>query len=127
MELDEAKLRSVHDGGILHTLESGIQIQRRLKHERIDLEDLAQEEIVRRTDKKNGAKFLPGTTLSRIVEMTCEVLEENNAVLGPNTGYTKVYDRPVGVSRGRHVCGVKVKRSCNGAYAHAFPEDEDRI
>ncbi len=127
MELDEGKLRSVRDGGILHTLESGIQIQRRLKHERIDLDGLTQEEIVRRTDKKNGAKFLPGTTLSRIVAMTCEVLEQNNAALGSNAGYTKVYEKAVGVSRGRRVCAVKVVRSTNGTYAHAYPEDEERL
>ena len=118
---------SVADGGVLYTLESGIQIQRRLKHERIDLDGLTQEEIVRRTDKKNGAKFLPGTTLSRIVELTCEILEENNAALGSNVGYTKIYDRAVGVSRGRRVRAVKVVRSNNGAYAHAYPEDEERL
>jgi hypothetical protein len=127
MELDEGKLRKVQDSDILHTLESGIQIQRRKKHEPIGFDDMTQEEIDRRTDKKNGAKFLPGTTLSRIVEMTCEILMENKAVLGSKDGYTKVYDQAVGVSRGRRVRAVKVVRSNDGLYAHAFPEDEDRI
>jgi hypothetical protein len=127
MELDERKLARVPDGGVLHTTASGINILRRKKHEPIVSDDMPPEELAHRTDKKNGAKFLPGTTLSRIVEMTCEILEENEAALGSNLGYTKVYGEPVGISRGRRVRAVKVVRSTNGAYAHAYPEDEDRI
>jgi len=126
MELDERKLARVPDGGVLYTMASGINILRRKKHEPLD-SDMTPEEIARRTDKKNGAKFLPGTTLSRIVEMTCEILEENEAALGSSLGYTKVYGEPVGISRGQYVRAVKVRRSTNGAYAHAYPEDEDRI
>jgi len=127
MELDERQLARVPDGGVLHTMASGINILRRKKHEPIVLADLTREEIAWRTDKNNGSKFLPGTSLSRIVEMTCEILMENKAVSGTKDGYTKAYDKVVGVSRGEAVRAVKVVRSNNGAYAHAYPEDEDRI
>ena len=127
MEPDESQLRVVRDGRILHTLPNGIQIQRRMKHEPIRLEGLSKREIRRRTDKKHGSKFLPETTLRRIVEITREILEENEAVVGTNQCYDKVYEEAVGISNGRRVRGVRVRRSNQGRLAHAYPEDEKRL
>ena len=73
MELNDADLRAVRDGEVLHELPSGIRIIRRRKHEPVpDLLDLPRDEQVRKTNKVNGSKFLPGTSLRRIVEMTAE-------------------------------------------------------
>jgi len=70
MELDEGLLRAVPDGCVLYTLPNGIKIVRRKKHEPIDAANLSRQDLERLTGKENGAKFLPGTTLARIVEMT---------------------------------------------------------
>ena len=124
MELDEGQLRSVPDGGPLHVLPNGIQIIRRKKHEPIDLEGLDRDELARRTGKLEGSKFLPGTSLGRIVEMTCEILLENGAQVGSNEAYNRVHRDTIGISRGRRVRGLRVRRSGNGKVAHAYPEDE---
>lgn len=127
MELEESQLRRVPDGGVLYTLANGIQILRRKKHEPIHLEGLTEAEQRRRTSKREGSKFLPGTTLRDIVKMTCDILIENGAEPGANTGYNKVYEHPIGISRGRAVTAVRVVRSNNGKIAHAYPEDERRL
>ena len=124
---DDPNLWSVPDGGVLRTLPNGIQILRMRKHEPIETEGMTKEEVASRTDKLSGSKFLPGTSLERIVEITCEVLEGNNALVGSNEGYAKIYGYPIGISRGKLVRGVRVRRSSLGRNAHAFPEDEGRL
>ena len=126
MELDEVQLREVPNAGVLHELSNGIQIIRRRKHEPIDL-PRREKELARQTNKCNGSKFLPETTLTRIVEMTSEVLLENRAEIGSNDCYNKVYDEPIGISAGRRVKGLRVCRSNRGRYAHAYPQDEAGI
>jgi len=88
---------------------------------------MSQAELARRTDKVNGSKFLPGTTLERIVQMTREILEENGAEVGSNDSYGKIYDSAIGISRGVAVRAVRVRRSNRGRYAHAYPDDEKRL
>ena len=127
MDLDEGQLRAVPDGCVLHTLPSGIAIVRRKKHEPIDTMNLSRQELERLTGKEEGAKFLPGTTLARIVEMTIQVLQEKQAQVGENTEYNTVYDQPIGISRGRRVRGLRVVRSQGGRIAHGFPEEEERL
>jgi len=125
--LDEAKLRTVPDGECLYSMPNGIEIVRRRKHEPIDLSRSSPEEVERRTGKIMGSKFLLGTTLKRIVEMTVDVLSENGAQIGDNTEYNTVYERTIGISRGKPVRGFRVLRCCNGKLAHGFPEDEIRL
>jgi len=127
MGIDERPLRGVPDAGVLDMLPNGIRIIRRKKHEPIEMGQLTRNERMRRTDKLEGSKFLPGTSLARIVRMTREVLLENDAKIGSNDGCGKVYDRPIGISRGRPVRGLRVRRSNNGTLAHAYPEDEQRL
>jgi hypothetical protein len=124
MHLDEAQLRAVPDGGVLYTLPNGIAIVRRRKHEGQALSGLSRSAIERQTNEINGAKFLPEINLRRIVEITVEVLLENGAELGSNTSYNRVYQTPVGISRGRPVRGLWVVRSQNGRLAHGYPVDE---
>jgi hypothetical protein len=127
MDLDEEALRAVPDGGTLLRLPNGIEIVRRLKHEPIEMEGPAREELADRTNKFNGSKFLPGTTLREIVGMTAEVLRENGAGIGSNAGYNTVYDKPIGIADGKQVRGLRVLRSGNGRYAHAFPANEEEL
>lgn len=127
MELDDGLLRAVPDGCVLYTLPNGIRIVRRKKHEPIDLANLSKKDLERLTNNKNGAKFLQGTTLARIVEMATEVLQKNQAQVGKNTEYNTVYEKPIGISRGRRVRGLRVVRSQEGRIAHGFPEEEDRL
>jgi hypothetical protein len=48
MDLDEARLRMVPDGGIMFVLDNGIAIQRRRKHEPIPgMDDLGKEDLER--------------------------------------------------------------------------------
>lgn len=126
MELEEGHLRSIPDGGVLHELPNGIRIVRRRKHEPkpIEVNGLSGADLVRRTDRRAGSKFLPETSLSDIVKMTCEVLIENGAIVGTNIGYNKTYEHPIGYSKGRPVKGLHVTRSNSGKLAHAYPIDE---
>jgi hypothetical protein len=119
MQLDESQLRGVHDGGELCKLPSGIIITRRRKHEPIKIEGLNKEDLERLTSKEKGSKFLPGTTLRQIVEMTARVLQDKGATKDLKTTYNVVHDRPVGISRGKWVRGMCVV--LKGRYAHAFP------
>ena len=124
---EESQLRAAPDGGVLVLLRSGIRVVRRRKHEPIPIEGLSEQELASRTDHRNGSKFLPGTTLARIVEMTAAILVENNAAVGCNDGYGKIYEEPIGISKGRRVRGVRVVRSAHGQYAHAYPADEREL
>jgi hypothetical protein len=119
MQLDEGQLRRVPYGGDLYRLPSGIVISRQRKHEPIDIAGLSVEDLKRKTSKEKGSKFLPGTTLSQIVEMTATVLEDEGATKGLKTAYNIVYDKPIGISRGKRVKGMRVVVS--GRYAHAYP------
>ena len=127
MELDVGLLLAVPVGCVLYTLPNGIKIVRRKKHEPIDTANLSKQDLERQTGKENGAKFLPGTTLARIVEMTAEILQKNQAQVGKNTEYNIVYEKPIGISRGRLVRRLRVVRSQEGKIAHGFPEEEDRL
>jgi hypothetical protein len=128
MELEERRLRSVGDGRVLHTLPNGIHILRRKKHEPIDLAGWSQEKVVNRTGKVMGSKFLPGTTLQRIVALAAEIIQENGVQPGtPDGRYAKIYGEPVGISQGRKVRAVRVVTSCHSTEAHAYPEDEQRL
>jgi len=69
-----------------------------------------------------GSKFLPGIGLTRIVEMTAEVLAKNGAVPGGSFRYNEVFEEPIGISGGKRVCGLCVR--LNGRHAHAYPVDE---
>ena len=106
---------------------NGIKILRRKKHEPIDMAQLTKGEQERQTDKRNGSKFLPETSLKRIVEMTCQVLIEKGAEVGANIPYNKVFDHPIGYSNGCPVKGLRVSRSNKGRLAHAYPVDERRL
>jgi len=119
MELDERRLRAVRDGEPLHVLENGIVIVRRVKHEPKDFTGLSKAEVERQTNKTNGSKFLPGTTLAQIVTMTADVLRENQAVCGTTKVYNKTCGKPIGISRGREVRCLRVQ--VNGRWAHGFP------
>jgi len=123
MQLDESQLRRVSDGAELCRLQSGIIISRRHKHEPIEIAGLSEEDLKRRTSKENGSKFLPGTTLCQIVEMTAKVLGDDGATIGLKTTYNVVYDRPIGISRGRRVRGIRVALA--SGYAHAFPIESE--
>lgn len=112
---------------MLCTLPNGIQILRRRKHEPIDIGVLTDEELARLTNKANGSKFLPGTSLKRIVEITSEILAENGAEVGTSECYHKVFDEPMGISNGKIVRAVRVRRSNAGRTAHAYPEGEERL
>jgi hypothetical protein len=129
MEPDESQLRAVPEAGVLSILPNGIAIVRRRKHEPISLEGLSRDEIVRRTNKQSGSKFLPGTSLARIVEITREILEESNVQPGDQDGghYAKIYDEPIGISNGRQVRAARVRTRDGCRRAHAYPEDERRV
>jgi hypothetical protein len=128
MELDEGQLRSVPEGGVLFTLPNGISILRRTKHEPINLAGLSPAQVKLRTDKTNGSKFLRGTGLARIVEITREILEENGVQPGHANGrYAKMCYSPVGISNGRRVKAVRVVTACGSTQAHAYPEDKRRV
>ena len=124
MELDAAILRATPDGCTLVTLPSGIEIIRRKKHEPIMLEGLSAAEIAKRTDKRNGAKFLPGTTLRQIVEMTAQVLEQNQARPDSNTSYVGRLPQPIGLCCGHPTSCIRVLRSNRGRLAHGHPVEE---
>jgi len=122
MELDESRLRSVGEARTLYRLGNGIEIVRRKKHEPLDSEDLKRDVLERKTDSRSGSKFLSGTPLKQIVEMTAEILLENEARVGSNKFYNKVYPRPIGISRGEKVCAIRVE--LKGRWAHGYPVDE---
>jgi hypothetical protein len=128
MARSNADLRAVPEGGVLFTLPNGIRILRRRKHEPVtNLLGLSRAALTRLTGKMNGSKFLPGTTLDRIVEMTTEVLLENQAAPGSNTSYNKVFAEPIGISAGRLVRALRIQRSWNGTVAHGYPVNENDL
>ena len=128
MERSDADLRAVPEGGVLRTLPNGIRIIRRRKHEPgANLLELSRGALARLTDKVNGSKFLPRTTLARIVEMTAEVLLENQAAPGSNTSYNKVFAEPIGISAGRLVRALRIQRCWNGTVAHGYPVNENAL
>ena len=116
------------DGGLLCTLRNGIAIQRRKKHEPLtNMDTIPRDALKGLTDKRRGSKFLTGTSLKDIVEMTVQVLLENDAEPGCNTSFSKVFDKPIGIYRGVPVHGLRVRRSNRGRLAHAIPEDENAL
>ncbi len=112
-------LYAVPDGQTLQTLATGIEIVRRRKHEPIRLDGLDREQLVSLTDKKSGAKFLPGTTLEDIVRYTETILHDNNATLNTSGTYTRTFVGYVGIAGGIRVRTLTVL--FDGRYAHAFP------
>jgi hypothetical protein len=65
----EINYRSIPNGGILKTLESGLQIIRRTKHEWLpSLQFATPAELHRFTDKIRGSKFTAIWTLPRYVQ-----------------------------------------------------------
>lgn len=112
-------LYAVPDGQTLVILANGIEIVRRRKHEPINLEDLDQQQLISRTAKKSGSKFLPGTRLEQIVSYTATILTENNAALSTSGTYTRTFAHQVGVANGVRVRTIAVL--FDGRYAHAFP------
>ena len=125
MDLDEKQLRIVPKGGTLYTLDNGIRIVRRPKHEPIDVDGLDAARLKWKTDKNNGSKFLKGISLKRIVEMTEEVLRENRAVPEVRSAYNKVYAVPIGISEGKKVRAIRV--DVGGGWAHGYPVNEDEL
>ena len=110
---------AIPDGQTLVTLATGIEIVRRRKHEPIGINGLDQQQLEFRTGKKSGSKFLPGTTLERIVSYTETILNENNTAFNTSGMYTKTFAVEVGIAGGVQVKTIKVL--CDGRYAHAFP------
>ena len=122
MQLDESQLRSVGEARTLYRLGNGIEIVRRKKHEPLDSEDLTRDVLERKTESRSGSKFLRGTTLKQIVEMTAELLLANRARVGSNKAYNRVYPQPIGISRGEKVRAFRVE--LKGRWAHGYPVDE---
>ncbi|ETX04274.1 MAG: hypothetical protein ETSY2_29785 [Candidatus Entotheonella gemina] len=83
------------------------------------MDNLDQPQLVSRTAKKSGSKFLPGTRLEQIVNYTEEMLTENKATLNASATYTKTFADHVGVASGVRVRTIAV--FFDGRYAHAFP------
>jgi hypothetical protein len=86
------------------------------------MEGLGREVLVKLTDKESGAKFLTGTTLAQMVNMIAQVLQEYHAQHGANAVYNKKCPRPIGVSRGRKTCVLRV--TVAGGFAHGYPVRE---
>jgi hypothetical protein len=94
----------VPDGGILKTLPAGLVIIRRRKHEPLDLSVLQAAQIVERTGKRSGSKFLKDWDLvTYVVWIEAQIRALNwTSETGPATA-TIEFDAATGISRGRYV------------------------
>lgn len=96
------------------TLENGLVLVRRRKHEPIDFE--SADDLAKQTDKRSGSKFLPDWTLQAYVEW---LAEEARRLPREPQSRTIVMDRAVGYSNGRKV--DKIRIVSDGHYVHAYP------
>lgn len=119
---DEEIFRRVRDGEPLRSLASGLVIIRRRKHEPVDFSGLTKDDIVSRTSKRSGSKFLIDWTLTRYVawiEAEINILGWTDDT-GPATAVVQFTER-VGISRGSHVKRVRLRS--DGRNVHAYPEE----
>ncbi len=120
-------LNRVPDGGVLRTVDSGLQIIRRKKHEwHESLSKLNPKKLKERTGKVWGSKFLAFWTLESFVDQI-----EAEVILA---GWTPAAQLPnpldviatheIGLANGCKVHTIRIV--CDGRYIHAYPiEDSD--
>lgn len=118
-------LNRVPDGGVLRTLENGLQIIRRKKHEwSASLAKLSPKKLKDRTGKVWGSKFLDFWTLEVLVDRI-----ETAAILA---GWTRDEQDPnpldvverneIGVVNGEKVRTIRFV--CDGRHIHAYPIED---
>jgi hypothetical protein len=115
-------LNRVPDGGVLRTLENGLLIIRRKKHEWSDgLAKLSAKKLKERTGKVWGSKFLDFWTLETLVDRI-----ETAAILA---GWTREeqHPNPLDVIEANEiglVNGEKIRFVCDGRHIHAYPIED---
>ena len=116
----------IRDGETLRRLDSGLEIQRRLKHEPVDFSSWSPAELEEKTDERHGSKFLPEWSLQRVTNWTAQAVADAGWTLRPGIKRSAIFqfEAPVGIVRGRR--SYKIKIVSDGRYVHAYPVGEDR-
>jgi hypothetical protein len=120
--MGEADLYAIPDGDTLRTLDSGLEIVRREKHEwRPSLAKLPLEKLIKRTGKVWGSKFYVEWTLPALADWIEKVVVEEAWLLQPGhpSEADRLLDRNIGL-----VAGIPTRRMkvvCDGRYVHAYP------
>jgi hypothetical protein len=118
----EANFARMPDGAVLRTLESGLQIVRRKKHEWRDaLASMTLEKLRMSTNKVHGSKFLPAWDLTRLVawiEVQARAANWTGELQEPNPIVVRLGEI-VGIAGGERVHTIRVV--CDGRYIHAYP------
>ena len=112
------------DGQILVELPSGLAIIRRRKHEPIDFDALSSQELLWRTNKVNGSKFLPSWDLDSCVGWLQERLDELGWHRPPGCAAKADFalNQPVGYANGQQVNTIRIVS--DGHYVHAYPVED---
>jgi hypothetical protein len=118
---DPRDYRNVEDGGTLKTLDNGLVIVRRKKHEPLDMGQMSRTEIIRRTSKISGSKFNSRWTLENYVNwVAAQTLRLGWSVTPGDSNEAVRLSECVGVSNGQNAYTIRLRR--NGRYVHAYPE-----
>jgi hypothetical protein len=126
-ELDplEVAFRKISDGGTLKTVEGGLQIIRRKKHEPINLEGLSREQRIRRTSKIYGSKFASAWNLVKYVEHIELRVKELKWTAATGAASDRLHlAEPVGISNGVQVHTIRM--ISDGRFVHAYPDKDDQ-
>ncbi|MBA3273501.1 MAG: hypothetical protein H0T11_06465 [Chthoniobacterales bacterium] len=120
----ESDYRTVPNGGVLATLNNGLVIVRRWKHEWTPMvETLAGEVFTRYTDRKSGSKFNRQWTLSRYVDWLQDQVEALDWTdQSSPQDHTVEMNQPVGYSKGEPVTKIRIELSSRSV--HAYPVKE---
>jgi hypothetical protein len=120
--MGDRDLYSIRDGETLHTLDCGLEIVRREKHEwRPSLDNLPPEKLLTRTGKVWGSKFYPHWTLSALANWIEMIVVEEAWTLNPGhaSETDRLLDRNIGLVAGTPTRKIRVV--CDGRYVHAYP------
>ena len=117
-------LAGIPDGGTLQVLKSGLEVVRRTKHEPVDFAKLSRAELERRTDKRDGSKFLADWNLDRLVDWIENAAGELGWVAQPfePDKHDFRFEVPVGYFRGKKVHTIRIVK--DGRCIHAYPVED---
>ncbi|HEX4125312.1 MAG TPA: hypothetical protein VHY37_11345 [Tepidisphaeraceae bacterium] len=101
--MTEADLYQISDGGTLRTLDGGLEIIRREKHEwKPSLDRMAPQKLAKRTGKIWGSKFYSAWTLPVLVNWIESVVAAEGWQLHPGhaSDTERLLDREIGLVAG---------------------------
>jgi hypothetical protein len=112
-------------GTTLRQLDGGLEIIRYRKHEPIHFDQLMPEELVWKTGKRWGSKFLANWTLDRYVTWIAAQVQQLGwpAEAGVHRSIDIRERAAVGYSRGKLVYNIRLV--ADGRYVHAYPVGEN--